>query len=202
MPYWLGDSPRAVARAARMKVGADGGRYVDVNVQKTYDGAICMHWGNPGKNGYHYIVSGRRRRALTRAETHRPLTHWRSSQLVKLRRTRRPGLSYASRVRPYTYYEMVRYAASKRVTIIGELKSPGFGVASAAKQLVRWAHAAHHRPWFMALAEMANWEGKAKAVHDAGGEFALLAHGDSMPHNFARYRQYVSQVWGATWMGK
>jgi hypothetical protein len=202
MPYWLGDSPRSILRASKMRVGADGGRYVDVNVQKTLDGAICMHWGTASQNGYDYIVVGRRRVALTRAQAHRPLSQWRSADLVRLRRTKHAGASYASRVRPYTYLEMVKYAASKHVTITAELKSPAFGTPAAAKQLVTWAKAAHHKPWFMALVTMRNWEGKAKAIHDAGGEFALLAHGAKMPRDFPHYHQYVSQVWGAAWLGK
>jgi hypothetical protein len=198
MPYWYGDSPAAFKVAAKKKVGSDGGKYTDTNVQATKDGAVCMHWGTPAKNGYFFIVkeNGRRRRRLTAQEAHRPLLQWATKDVLRLRRTLRTGRRYEARVRPITAQEAVTIAHRLGVIPCFELKSSHFKNPERIKPIIAHANKIGATCYFMALVNMVEWGGKAKAVKAAGGQFALLAHNQPKPSNFNFYKPYITRVWG------
>lgn len=198
MPYWYGDSPAALKVASKQKVGSDGGRYTDTNLQATKDGAVAMHWGTPAKNGYYFIVKkdGKGRRRLTPEEAHRPLIQWATADVLRLRRTLRTGTRYESRVRPYTAQEMVTLAHRLGVIPCFELKSPHFKNSARIAPIVAHAERIGATCYFMALVTMVEWGGKAKAVRQAKGQYALLAHGAPKPNNFNFYKPYITRVWG------
>jgi hypothetical protein len=198
MPYWLGDSPAAVRRAALMVIGSDGGRFIDINLQRCLDGVIAMHWGTPAKNGFYFIVraNGRGRRRLTYAEAHRPLREWKAVDLIRLRRTLRAGVRYETRVRPHTYEEMVRCCKRWRVIACFELKSPSFHDATVAAAMVAYAASVKATVYFMTLVTMVGWRGKVVAFHKAGGQIALLAHGAPRPADLVTYLPFIDRIWG------
>ena len=203
-PYWLGDSPEAVKRCARMKPGPDHDQVIDLNLQACLDGIAVCHWGTPGKNGYHYIiVSPGHRRRLTPKELKRPLTEWHIADVRNMRRTAHVQKGkYASHVRIWEIGEMWRFCARVGVQPAGEMKTQRFSQPVWAARAVAAATAAGVKPWFMALWNMAKCGEKAKAVHEAGGEFAVLGHGRrSAPLWFNRYKPYITQVWNANWGG-
>lgn len=196
-PYWIGDSIRAIKTAARMRVGSDGGRYVDINLQHALDGDICIHWGTAWKNGYLYIqVSRRRRRPMTQAELDRKISDWHTRDVVRWRRTRRRGLRFRSRVRPLRFLEMYDYARVRGVTPTFELKSNAYALRPVAQRLVTAAQRRGGRAYFMALISMPLCRQKCAAIRNAGGEFAVLAHDQPKPDDFGEWSPRPTRVWG------
>jgi hypothetical protein len=195
-PYWLGDSPAAINKAARQRIGSDGGRYIDINLTRCKDGVLGVHWSTPAQNGYHWITTGKGRRALTRAEEHRPFSQWTLRDAKRLRRTRRRGLRYESRVRIYSYPELLNKCKNRRVIPTFELKSRTFDDRTVAKQMVDQAKMIGWTPIFMTLVNMKRWRGKMKAFHLEGAPTALLAHSQPRPHDLDKWMPYIDVIWG------
>lgn len=197
-PYWLGDSPAAIQKAG--KRGKRGrSPYIDLNLQTCLDGVVGLHWGAPRRGDWCYIEVGNgKRRKLTDAELDRHLRHWRKADVVRLRQTKRRGLSYRSRVRPLTYVELLQSCKRYGAVPCFELKADEFGQLSLAAQVVTQARALRVEAWFMTLATMPRWRAKAKAFHAAGSPIALLAHNSTRPHDLDDYYPaIVGRIWGA-----
>lgn len=205
-PYWRGDSEQAIRTAGwrgRRGKSAD----IDINLQDCLDGVVAMHWATPRRGGWRYLQEGKKRRPLTEAELDRPLAEWRRHDLVRLRQTKRKGLTYRSRVRPLIYVETLnlcrRYGARPNY----ELKSPRFNSPRIAKRLVDQANDGRVTAYWMKLA----WQGIGqppnrylmaetgrvlRAFHNAGGQTALLAHNYPRPVDLDEWRPYIDRVWG------
>lgn len=184
-PAWRGDSFAGIDTVAKQSPGEDGVRAIDNNFQwfwrrrrrlgRRRGIAFALHWRDPGKNNFRYILDGGRVRPMTRAELRR--TRWTAEQVRRWRR----GPSRTSAA-PRTYAAMVRHAVAKDVVICAELKSPAFRRRVPAQTLVAAAKRAGHPPWYMALyGSMPYCRGKCKAVVNAGGEFAVI---------FGRYQHH------------
>lgn len=196
-PYWLGDSRFAIRTAARKAPGKDRGRFIDLNFQRTLDGVVNCHWGTARKNGFFYIVTRfGKRRPMTEAELDRPIGQWKTADVIRWRRTARIGTSLASRIRIYTFAEQVRYAWRRGVIVCAELKSETFDDPRVAVQMVAVLTRLKAIAYFMTLVTMPNWGPKLRAIHQAGGQTALLAHGARLPANLEHFRPYIDQVWG------
>ncbi len=178
-PAWTGDSFVGLRQVSRHDLGPDGIRATDTNLQwfwrKRRRGqprtgeAFALHWRDPARNNFRYIVTKRGRvRPMTRAELRR--THWTPAQVHRWRR----GPSKHS-AKPRTYKAMARRAVALDVVIIGELKTPAFRRPVPAQYVVDAAVAVGHPPWFMALyGSMPRCRGKCRAVIKAGGQFAVI----------------------------
>lgn len=202
---WYGDSPRAIEDAARLPVGADGGRYADNNVCAAMDVDIVNHAGTPGKSGYLYVTMGneRIRRKISRKSLNKPWSQYPYKTIRRMRRTRTySSKKYESRVWIQTYEGRIKYAKSLGVIIYGELKSNLYGVdPKYVKRLIEAARRQNTPPWYMALSNMPHVMHKAKFTTTQNGQFAVLARG-SMPKDFANWKRYVTEVYGANWGGK
>lgn len=196
-PSWKGDRLAAINVVSRMKH-----KGIDMNFQWGEEVAWCMHWTTPARNNYTYLMvrGAKKARRMSVGERNRPISKWTDDQISKWRRTSNPKSA-----RPRTYATCARYAAERKVVICAELKSQAFATPKAAQYMVSSAKAVGHRPWFMALYKMKNVRGKAKAISEAGGEFAVIF--GNFPHkrppaDWNHWDQWVSQVWGANWKGK
>jgi hypothetical protein len=207
-PYWLGDSKYAIRVASRKRIGSDGGRFIDCNFQvclsddgKSYE-AVCLHWGTARKNGYLYITyktkyGVTRRRKMTRAELDRHISEWKLSDIKRWRRTARAGRSLASRIRPQSFVEMVKYAKRYRVIICAELKSILFAKRpELAAKMKAQVKAINHTTYVMTLVTMTGWRYKMRNFHNAGFETALLAHGARRPADLTQWRPVIDRIWG------
>lgn len=208
LDQWRGDCPKAIDTAARMPLGRDGYRAIDINFQVvladdslSYE-AMGLHSRTPHTNGFVFIKRkfSPLRRRMTHAELYRPTHKWKVSEVKRWRRTkrRRRGV-YESRVRPYTYAELVRYANNRRrkVIVCPELKSILFARYPAiAQKMYAQTISLNATTWPMTLVTMTGWRTKMKNFHDAGFETALLAHGAKKPADLAAWRPYITRVWG------
>lgn len=197
-PPWRGDRLAAINRVAKMPLGADAVRGIDMNFQWGGHRAWNIHWARPIMNNYRFVIdlqTGKVRR-MTLRELHRPVHQW-SDGALRWRRGPHKGSA-----RPHTYAEVVAYAMLKGVLVCAELKSPQFGTAEAAQYLVRSAREANHPAWFMALQHMRGARRKAEAIAAAGGQFALIfgRFRPVKPNDWAAWSQHVSAIWGrARW---
>ena len=202
MPYYVGDSLYAIKVASEKPIGGDKGKYTDTNLQAALDGEVCLHWENAKKNGYDYILVRREgnteiRRKMTAAELKRPVSKWKLADIVKWRRTEKAGDSFESKNRPYSFEEAVVYADAVGVIPCFELKSQLFAKQPArARRMKAIVMSNKAKVYFMTLVTMKRWRGKMKNFHNVGFETALLAHGARKPPDLARWRKYITRVWG------
>src|SRR5213596_1843392 len=198
-PYWKGNSVLAIYAQANKPVGHDGGRFTDTNLQACEDDDLCVHWADPAQNGYLYIVrrGGIGRRRLSPEEAHRAWMEWKEKDAKRLRRTKRAGISFESRVRILTMSEFDRKAKRNGVIPIFELKSRAYRDPRRALRLVMQRRAIGQPPFFMALITMRDWGLKAAAITGAGGQFGLLVHGAAKPEEYAAWTQHITRRWGA-----
>lgn len=167
-----GDGKAFIRKVARSRAGADGIKAADCNFQLVRDKqgrdmAVMMHWTTPAANGYTRVKTARGWRGMTTAERRRPASSW---GFEGVRTWRRPNGE-----RPMTYGEAVRYAASKGVVIVAELKSTRFASEAKMREMVAAAKRAGHPAWFMALyGSMRDCRGKCAATIDAGGQFQVI----------------------------
>jgi hypothetical protein len=89
-----------------------------------------------------------------------------------------------------------RQAKRRSVIICWELKSRAFAEADVAERIAEDVRASGWPAYFMALVTMRLWGQKARAIHQAGGQFALLAHGEPKPSAFDTWKPYITQIWG------
>lgn len=175
-----------------------GVKYVDCNtIVSADDTSWNLHWPEgPRLNHYDWIWTGRRRlgrevrRPMTEAEAHRNVDEWHDEDIARWRRARHGG------PRPATVRK--RQAQAKRRALIPcwELKSRHHAIAEVAEKLVEDVRASGGRAYFMALVTLRFWGQKARAIHKAGGEFALLAHDAPRPTDLDTWRPFISAVWG------
>lgn len=195
-PYWYGDSPRAIRKAGMRRPGH---RDIDLNCQRAKDGVVIVHWGTAGKNGYFFIVdpkTGKRRR-MTSAEVHRPVSQWTVRDIKRWRRTPRKGVRFETRVRPLSFQEAVQLCIKFNARPCFELKSKTFDDPDTARFMVNYAAVMKKQVFFMTLVTMPNWRHKGIAIKNAGGQIALLAHGAPRPTDLAMYVPEVfDRVWG------
>jgi hypothetical protein len=195
-PYWKGDSPAAIQRAAR-RLGRRRSAYIDINFQVCRDNVMGLHWSTAVDNGYRFIQVGNKRRAMTREELHRLISEWDTEDVVCWRRTKRAGLRYRSKVRPHTFSELVVIAKAKRVTICAELKSRRFATdPDIAVAMVSNMHKFVTTVYFMTLVTMWGWGPKLKNFKEAGGETALLPHGARRPTEVDEWSPWIDRYWG------
>lgn len=202
MDQRAGDCGRAIRRTA-LRIFRQ--RYIDLNFQKGQHLVFNLHSRTARENGYLFIQVGKTRRPMTHDELDRDLADWDDDQVLLWRCTEKAGLSYMSRLRPGTYGERVRLAQRLRVRICAEIKFPI--TEGTAVQMVAYATGRKATVFFMALvyetrhavergAPMTAAGRKAKAIHAAGGQFALLTHGYAPPHDLDQYRPFITQFWG------
>lgn len=209
---WLGDSPAYIDLAGKQEIGRDGGRYIDINLQrvgagfkrknpqlKVTDTAYGLHWESAKKNGFLYIETNaltKKRRPMTTEELFRHVEYWDPREVKKWRRTLKAERgNYASTVRPYTYAELVRYCRRRRVIPCFELKSRSFADLEFAKRMHKVIAPIRWQVYFMALVNMADCREKGEAFVGAGEQFAVLAHGMPRPKDFSDWT--YTRVWGS-----
>lgn len=177
----------------------NGRRFVDCNACVSADDtAWNLHWPEgPRLNHYDWIWTGKRRffrevrRPMTQGELNRNVGRWSDAGIARWRRGKRGG------PRPATVLKRQRQAKRRSVYICWELKSPAFAHADVAERIVEDVRASGWPAFFMALVTMRGWQGKARAIHQAGGQFALLAHNAPRPADLDSWRPYLSAIWGS-----
>lgn len=201
-PPWKGDSLVGILLTARRPAGKDRYKVIDQNYQWGQECAWCLHWGIPARDNYLYYLEpgAKKARPMSFRERHKHVNGWTDAQISRWRRSPDPKSA-----RPRTYATMCKYAVAHQVIIVAELKSPAFATQKAAEYMVDTALKLGHPPFYMALINMRYCAGKAKAIHMAGGQFAVIFgnHGNKrVPKDWGMWSKYVTQVWGATWTGK
>lgn len=203
-PYWLGDSKWAIGKAGRR--GRRGGSAdIDLNAIPLVDGAVFMHWLSLRLGGWLYIQEGRKRRALTEAELDRPVTEWRRADIVRLRQTKRRGLSRRSRVRPLIYVEGLDLCKKAGARPNIEVKAR-FG-PERAKTMHKQADDREVTAYWMTLVHqglkaprpgysMAEAGEKLADFHAVGAQTALLAHDYPKPADLEQWEPVIDRVWG------
>jgi hypothetical protein len=188
-PYWLSDSPKGI-RMARKAVPRGRACFKDLNLQALLDDDGFIHWATARKNGYHYIqVRPFKRRHLTEYEMDLLFKHWRAKKFKRLRRTKRAGVSYASRAKPMLYRRGINICVRNNVIPCVELKSPEYIYCSRVSRLI------HPIALFMALFKMSHCLKKGQAVISSGGQFAILAHKEKRPIGLVKDYNYT-EIWG------
>lgn len=209
MSQWLGDSRESVRVAKGMPVGRDKGKYVDNNVQMCKDDDVVAHGHTMRILGFKYLcvkgTGGRIRVPMNKRLLDRPLTQWKMADVRRVRRTfRKKKGSWESLVALESVTDRMEYCKENGVVPFFELKTPAYGLPNGRariQRMVNYAKKINLPAYFMALDTMVNLPGKAKNVHEAGGQFAVLAH-KRMPSNFRNWSKYVDQVYGQNWLGK
>ena len=170
-PSWKGDRLYAIKLVSQMKAGGDGKKAIDMNFVWGQHKAWCLHWNTPYMNNYYFYLDpgAKRARRMKTKELRRPVQQWTDVQIARWRRSPNPNSA-----KPASYATCVRYAHSKGVIVVAELKSAAFATEEAASYMVRNAKKSQHPAYFMALLQMKNCRGKAEAIHKAGGEFAVI----------------------------
>lgn len=192
--------PRCDTLAFLNIIARRGQRFGDFNACVSADDTSWnLHWPEgPRLNHYDWIWTGRRTRFLRR-EIRRPMTHaelsrdvdrWPDAQIARWRRAKRGG------VKPATVAKRQRQAKRRAVIICWELKSRAYAEAEVAERIVEDVQRSGWPGFFMALVTMRLWGQKARAIQQAGGEFALLAHGAPKPADLDKWRPFITHVWG------
>jgi hypothetical protein len=206
LAQWLGDSRKA-AQAAGKKAKRGGLGCTDTNVRPLLDGAGCEHSPTPREGGWLFLAIGDgRRRALTSAELDTPFARIPRSKFVRLRRTRRPGLRFASRVRPLLFAESVAVHRRYGATPVYDLKA-AFPKRTAIS-MVNIANRQQQTVYFKALVHqglqapkpgysMAVAGEKLRTFHAAGGQTALATHGYPKPSDLEQWRDVIDAYWGS-----
>jgi hypothetical protein len=194
------DDPRCDTLELINMIARRGGRFGDFNACVSADDTSWnFHWPDgPKLNHYTWIWTGRRtrilrreiRRPMTDAELHRDVDQWPDPGIARWRRGRHGG------VKPATIAKRQRQAKRRGVIICWELKSRAFAEAEVAERIVEDVRSSGWPAFYMALVTMRLWGQKARAIHNAGGQFALLAHGAPKPADLGQFSPYITHVWG------
>lgn len=190
--------PRCDTLALLNLAARRGEKYVDLNACVSADDTGWnLHWcDGPIKNHYDWIWTGKRRwgrevrRPMTRAELHRNVDEWHDEEIARWRRARRGG------PKPAQCSKRQRQVNRRALIACWELKSRAFAEADVAEKLVEQINAQGREAFYMALVTMRAWGPKARAIHNAGGQFALLAHGAPKPDDFEKFKPFIKHVWG------
>ena len=176
-----------------------GVKFADCNACVSADDTSWnLHWPEgPRLNHYDWIWTGRRnrfgreiRRPMTPAELARNVGQWSDVGISRWRRGPRGG------PRPATVAKRQRQAKRRSVYICWELKSRSYAHVDVAERIVEDVRNSGWPAFFMALVTMREWGQKARAIKQAGGQFALLAHGAPKPPDFDQWHPYVERIWG------
>jgi hypothetical protein len=194
------DDPDCDTLAFLTWLARHGWRFGDFNACVSADGTSwCLHWTNgPKLNHYDWIWTGRRtrilrreiRRPMTDEELHRDVDQWHDAGIARWRRAEHGG------PKPATCGKRNRQAKRRGVIICWELKSRHFADDEVAQRLVDDVRASKWPAFYMALVTMRLWGQKARAIHNADGQFALLAHDAPKPDDLDRWRPFITQIWG------
>jgi hypothetical protein len=194
------DDPRCDTVALLNLTARLGRRFVDCNACRSKDGTSWnLHWPEgPRLNHYDWIWTGKRtrilrreiRRPMTEEELRRDVNQWPDGGIARWRSGRRGG------PKPATVARRQRQAKRRRVIICWELKSRDYGEADYAERLVDDVERSGWPAFFMTLVTMHNWGPKLRAVHRAGGQTALLAHGAPRPLDLEQWRPFIDRIWG------
>lgn len=191
--------PRCDTLALLNQIAREGLRFGDFNACASADATSWnLHWASgPKLNHYTWIWTGRRdwlgreiRRPMTHEELHRPTHQWHDAGIARWRRAKHGG------PKPTTVAKRQRQAKRRNVIICWELKSLQYANADVAERIVEDITRSRWPGFFMTLVTMRKWGEKARAIHQAGGQFALLAHGAPKPPDLATWRPYIDRVWG------
>lgn len=195
--HW--SDPRCDTLAFLNMAARRGYLYVDCNACLSADGTSWnLHWATgPKHNHFDWYWTGRRnrfgreiRRPMTQAELDWNVDEWTDAQIRRWRTAERGGR------RPATVYKRQRQAKRRGLIICWELKTRTYGRADYADRLVDDVERSGHPAFYMTLVTMANWGPKLRAVHEAGGRTALLAHGAPRPRDLDKWLPYIDRVWG------
>lgn len=177
-----------------------GVKFVDCNACASADDtAWNLHWPEgPRLNHYTWIWTGRRtrilrreiRRPMTGAELARDVVQWSDAGISRWRRNERGG------PKPATVARRQKQAKRRAVHICWELKSRAFAHDDVAERIVEDVQRSGWDAFFMALVTLRDWGQKARAIHNAGGQFALLAHDAPKPADLDQWRPYITAIWG------
>lgn len=176
-----------------------GEKYVDCNACASADDtAWNLHWPEgPRLNHYDWMWTGKRtifgrekRRPMTAGELARNVGQWSDAGISRWRRGARGG------PRPATVRKRQRQAKRRALYVCWELKSRSFAYLDVAERIVEDVRASGWPAFFMSLVTMREWGQKARAIKQAGGQFALLAHNAPKPPDFDQWHPYVERVWG------
>jgi hypothetical protein len=191
--------PRCDTLALLDAIAREGRRFGDFNACASADDTSWnLHWPEgPKLNHYDWIWTGKRRwngreirRPMTDEELHRNVGQWHDAGIARWRRAERGG------PKPATVAKRQRQAKRRGVIICWELKSRTYTDPEVAQRLVDDVERSKWQAFYMALATMRGWGQKARAIHQAGGQFALLAHGAPRPADLDMWRPYITRIWG------
>jgi hypothetical protein len=194
------DDPRCDTLEILNIAARHGRRFVDCNACVSADDTSWnLHWpSGPRLNHYDWIWTGKRtwygrekRRPMTAAELSRNVGQWSDAGISRWRRAKHGG------PRPATVAKRQRQAKRRSVTICWELKSRAYAETEVAQRIVEDVERSGWPALFMTLVTMRGWGQKARAIHSAGGQFALLAHGAPEPTDLDMWRPYITRVWGS-----
>lgn len=211
MSQYRGDS-RLAPRAAGK------GRKTDTNVRPLLDqgdGAqdvAAQHGATPREGGWWFKVVGKtrlgreKRQPLTWAELDTPFEKLARQEYKKLRRTRRRGLTFASRCAPLLYTESIDW--HRRYGAIPVVEVKRFIDAARVRAMLEYAHARQVTVWAKTMVwqsahaprppySMSAAAKKAEPFHEAGFPIALATHGFPPPHDLDRWRHLFDAIWGS-----
>lgn len=194
------DDPRCDTLEILNMAARRGAKFVDCNACVSADDTSWnLHWPDgPRLNHYDWIWTGRRTRFLRR-EIRRPMTdvelgrdvdRWSDVGISRWRRGPRGG------PKPATVAKRQRQAKRRAVRICWELKSRAYAHVDVAERIVEDVRASGWDAFFMALVTLRFWGEKARAIHTAGGQFALLAHDAPRPADLETWRPFITRIWG------
>lgn len=203
-PEWTGDTLGALDVAKR-----EGFRYIDQNGQFVFRDphaarnggslsgtAFVMHWPDPARNNFRFIIDGKRVRPMTTIELHAAVNdYWTEADVRRWRR----GPSGDSE-RPQSYAAHAGHAAHVGICLVLELKNAAFAHDHVAQQLHATARRVGHRPIFMALWGLPKIKAKCEAFVKAGCEFAVI-YGNDPGHRMKHIADRETQLWAypPTW---
>lgn len=193
--------PRCDTVALLNMIARQGHRYGDFNACVSADATSWnLHWANgPRLNHYDWIWTGKRtklgreiRRLMTQEELDRDVHQWHDADIALWRRGPHGG------PQPATVAKRQRQAKWRGVVICWELKSQAYVEPAVAERIVEDVRASGWDAFYMTLVTMPKWRGKARAIHNAGGQFALLAHGAPRPADLDQWHPaYIDRIWGS-----
>jgi hypothetical protein len=194
------DDPDCDTLAFLTWLARHGWRFGDFNACVSADDTSWnLHWTEgPRLNHYDWIWTGGRtrilrreiRRPMTDEELRRDVAQWHDAGISRWRRAKRGG------PKPATVAQRQRQAKRRGVIICWELKSRRYADPEVAARIVEDVRASGGQGFFMALVTMRLWGQKARAIHQAGGQFALLAHSAPRPPDLGEWRPFITRIWG------
>lgn len=173
-------------------------RFADMNAVAGREDDWNLHWADgPEKNHFTHIlnVEGRIVR-MPATQRHKPVWNWASADIRRWRKNIRRKHRHPRYVRPFTVAERQRQAKRRLVVICWELKSPAYRRTDVATRMVGAVTASGWKGYYMTLVTMRSWGPKLRAIKQAGGETALLAHSARRPAALPEFSPFIDRTWG------